>query len=90
MAKRKHSKHISTRMSADRVKEIIRTHVEPGVQAKCKLAIFRNKVYPLTGISERTFWRYLNEIETKDAPDLTPGPSPCGEGRSDPNQLKLF
>ena len=79
MAKRRHPKHKSTKLSADRVKAIIKTEVEPGRQDKCKLATYRNKIYPLTGISERTFWRYLNEIELEDNTTV-----------DDPNQLKLF
>jgi len=79
MAKRRHPKHISTKLSADRVKDIIRINVEPGVQAKCKSAVYRNKIFQLTGISERTFWRYLNEIEIEDV-----------KFSDDPNQLNLF
>ena len=79
MANRRHPKHKSTKLSADRVKAIIKTEVEPGRQDKCKLAIFRNKIKPLTGISERTFWRYLNEIELEDNTTV-----------DDPDQLKLF
>lgn len=78
MAKRRHPKHISTKLSADRVKEIIREFYQPDRRDKCKLEIYRHKIKPLTGISERTFWRYLNEIESE---------TPRVE---DPNQLKLF
>jgi len=79
MRKRRHPKHVSTKLSADRVKEIIRQHYDPERRDRCKLAIYRIKIKPITGISERTFWRYMNEIETEDTkiPD-------------DPNQLKLF
>jgi hypothetical protein len=78
MVKRRHPKHISTKLSADRIKEIIREFHEPDRRDRCKLAIYRNKIKPVTGISERTFWRYLNEIEI-EKPKL-----------EDPNQLKLF
>ena len=76
---RKHPKHISTKLSADRVKEIIRQHYDPERRDRCKLAIYRIKIKPMTGISERTFWRYLNEIELE-----------AGRLVDDPNQLKLF
>lgn len=79
MAKRRHPKHKSTKISADKVKQIIKSEVEPGRQDKCKLAIYRNKIRPMTGISERTFWRYLNEIEIEN-----------NTVYDDPNQLKLF
>lgn len=71
-----HKKHKSTRMSADRVKALLRADYEPGRQDKCKLAIYRNKIKPLTGISERTFWRYTAEIEA--------------EPEEDSRQLRLF
>lgn len=79
MAKRRHPKHISTGISAEKVKAIIREFHEPDRLDRCKLAIYRNKILPLTGISERTFWRYLNEIEIEDNTVV-----------DDPNQLKLF
>lgn len=77
--KRRHPKHISTKLSADRVKAIIREHYDPERRDRCKLAIYRHKIKPLTGISERTFWRYLNEIELE-----------AGIVPDDPNQLELF
>lgn len=75
---RRHPKHRSTRMSAERVKEMLRADYEPGRQDRCKLAIYRNKIRPITGISERTFWRYMKEIEAEQ-PSV-----------DDPRQLKLF
>jgi len=77
MAKRK--KHKSTHLSAERVKGMLRADYEPGRQDRCKLAIYRNKIKPVTGISERTFWRYMNEIEAENE-----------KPEDDPNQLKLF
>lgn len=62
MAKRKHK---STRKSAERVKELLGESYEAGRQDKCKLAVYRNKIKPLTGISERTFWRYMNDVENE-------------------------
>ena len=79
MARKKNLHHLSTRLSADRVKAMIRADCEPGRQDKCKLAVYRNKIKPVTGISERTFWRYMNEIEAEN-----------GQPVEDPNQLKLF
>ena len=79
---KKHPKHKSTRLSAERVKEILRADYEPGRQDKCMLAVYRNKIKPITGISERTFWRYIKEIaagfDTAQPPE------------DDPRQLKLF
>ncbi len=75
----KHKKHISTKMSADRVKATIREFYEPDRRDRCKLEIYRHKIKPITGISERTFWRYLNEIEVED-----------NGQEDDPRQLKLF
>jgi hypothetical protein len=66
-------------MSAERVKALLRADYEPGRQDKCKLAVYRNKIKPATGISERTFWRYMNEIEAENE-----------KTEDDPNQLKLF
>ena len=79
MAKKRHPKHISTGIRADKVKTIIREFYRPERRDKCKLEIYRHKIKPLTGISERTFWRYLNEIELED-----------GTKVEDPNQLRLF
>lgn len=76
--KRKHPKHKSTRLSAERVKEILRADYEPGRQDKCMTAVYRNKIKPMTGISERTFWRYIHEIEAEQPRE------------EDPQQLKLF
>ena len=76
--KKKHPKHKSTRMSAEKVKSIIKTNYEPGRQDRCKLWVYRNIIKPATGISERTFWRYQKEIEAEMPRE------------SDPNQLSLF
>jgi hypothetical protein len=76
MAKKKRFK--STQLRAERVKAIIRENYEPGRQDKCKLAIYRSKVKPLVGISERTFWRLMAEVEA-EMPAL-----------EDKNQLRLF
>lgn len=77
MAK-KHPKHISRRISAEKIKAIIKKEYEPGRQDKCKLWVYRNYVFPATGISERTFWRYQKAVDDEMKPD------------DDPTQLKLF
>lgn len=76
MAKKKRFK--STQLRAERVKGIIRENYEPGRQDRCKLAIYRSKVKPVIGISERTFWRLMAEVEAE---------MPTVE---DKQQLKLF
>ena len=70
-------KYKSTRMQAEKVKELVRLKYEPGRQDKCLLAVYRNVIKPLTGISERTYFRYLKEIEAEIPAE-------------DPNQLRLF
>lgn len=65
MAKKKYKHHFSMLAQAARVKEIIRENYEEGNQSKCKMAIYRNKVYPETKIDVRTFWRYMNEVENE-------------------------
>jgi len=77
MAK-KHPKHISRKMSAEKIKAIIRQNYEVGRQDRCKLWVYRNLIKPTIGISERTFWRYQKEVDVEMKPD------------DDPNQLKLF
>lgn len=77
MAK-KHPKHISRRISAEKIKAIIRNWYEPGRQDRCKLWVYRNYVFPETGISERTFWRYQKIVDEEMKPI------------EDPHQLKLF
>lgn len=79
---KRHLKHNSTRLSAARVREILRANYEPGRQDKCMLAVYRNKIKPLTGISERTFWRYIKEIAA--------GFDSAQPPEDHPRQLKLF
>jgi len=74
----KHPKHISRRISAEKIKEIIKKEYEPGRQDKCKLWVYRNYVFPATGISERTFWRYQKAVDDEMKLD------------DNPSQLKLF
>ena len=70
-------KCISTRMKAERVKELVRLNYEPGRQDRCLMWVYRHVVRPSTGISVRTYFRYLSEIETSIQTE-------------DPQQLKLF
>lgn len=65
MKRKKSGKHNSKHLSAERVKAMVREHYEVGRQDKCMLAVYRNVVRKQTGISERTFWRYINDIEAE-------------------------
>ena len=76
--RKKNPNHKSRKIVIAHVKEIIQQNYEPGRQDKCKAAIFRNKIAPLTGICERTFWRYMQDTGIDDKPVR------------DPNQLRLF
>ena len=58
MAK-KHPKHISTKLSAETVKDIVKQKYEPGRQDRCKEWVYRTIIKKQTGISRRTFFRYL-------------------------------
>jgi alpha-D-ribose 1-methylphosphonate 5-triphosphate diphosphatase PhnM len=72
---KKKEHHISKHISAENVKLMLKQNFEPGRQDKCKLAVYRNVIRKATGISERTFWRYLDEKPTAI--------------EDDPNQLKI-
>lgn len=50
----------STAQKAQLVRSILTEYYEEGRQDRCKLWVYRNKVYPALGISQRTFFRYLN------------------------------
>ena len=76
MAKR-NKKYLSTRIKAEKVKELVRQNYEPGRQDRCLMWVYRNFVKPSTGIGERTYWRLLGEME-----EMKPA--------EDPNQLRLF
>jgi hypothetical protein len=54
----------STDKHAATIKKIVDENYEPGNQARCKLAIYRTKIFPIYGISERTFWRYIQQANT--------------------------
>lgn len=67
----------STRRKAEKVKDLVRQHYQPGRQDRCLLWVYRHIVKPDTGISERTYFRYLVEMEEEAK-------------QEDPNQLRLF
>lgn len=52
--------HKSTLKRAEAVMAIVEQHYEAGRQDRCKLWIYRNIIARQTGISQRTFFRYLN------------------------------
>lgn len=63
----------STRKKSAIVRQIVQKFYEEGRQDRCKLWIYRNKVYPLLGISERTFFRCLapeRDLEQDDTRQL--------------------
>ena len=52
--------HKSTYKKAQIVRLIVSEWYEPERQDRCKEWVYRNKVRPALGISQRTFWRYLD------------------------------
>lgn len=76
MAQKRQHNHESKKLQAELVRAIVSDKYEPGRQDRCKSAIYRNLIKPRVGICERTFWRYMNEDETKPVEDA--------------RQLKLF
>lgn len=57
----------STTQKAQMVRSILAEYYEEGRQDRCKLWVYRNKVYPALGISQRTFFRYLTIPENADS-----------------------
>jgi len=53
----------STLKRKEYVEALIREHYEPGRQDRCKRWVYLHYVYPMTKISERTFYRYIGEYE---------------------------
>lgn len=49
----------STLKTSEMVQKILEENYEPGRHDRCKLWVYRNKVAPVLGISERTFWRMI-------------------------------
>lgn len=60
----------STAKKAQIIRRILLEHYEPGRQDRCKLWVYRNKIRPVLGISERTFFRMLRlQEEEKPTPN---------------------
>ena len=59
----------STRKKAQIVRDFVAKYYEEGRQDRCKLWVYRNKVRPLLGIGERTFFRYLDEAHDPEDDD---------------------
>ena len=55
----------STAKKAQIIHKILNEHYEPERQDRCKLWVYRNKIRPVLGISERTFFRMLSLMEDK-------------------------
>lgn len=64
MSKKYHYKSTITRVR--QVQELVRTHYEPGRQDRCKRWVYRTKVLPMYGISEKTFYEYLGLDVSED------------------------
>lgn len=52
---------LSSEKRRNMVRSIVKTMYEKGNQKRSKRAIYRGVVRKVYGISERTFWRYINE-----------------------------
>lgn len=50
----------STKTRSQQVRQIVEEHYEEGSQSTCKLAIYRKYIRRQYGISQRTFFQYLN------------------------------
>lgn len=59
----------STRKKAQIVRDFVAKYYEEGRQDRCKLWVYRNKVRPLLGIGERTFFRYLDDLHDQEPED---------------------
>ena len=57
----------STAKKSQIIRRIVQDNYEPGRQDRCKLWVYRNKIRPILGISERTFFRMLNLQDTTTA-----------------------
>lgn len=64
------------------VKSLMRDRYEPGRQDRNKTFVFRTEVFPLLGISKRTFSRYINTTDDSVKDALRP--------KDDPRQGSLF
>ena len=64
------------------VKSLMRDRYEPGRQDRNKTFVFRTEVFPLLGISKRTFSRYINTSDEDVSKAMRP--------KEDPRQGSLF
>lgn len=76
MAQKRQRRHESRLKQAELVRALVKENYEPGRQDRCKSWVYRTIVKPRTGISEKTFWRYLGTKPTTKIEDK--------------NQLRLF
>jgi hypothetical protein len=56
----------STKIRAKMIHDIVDEYYESGRHDRCKLWIYRHKIFPALAISERTFWRYIGIKVNKD------------------------
>lgn len=73
-------RHNNTLLRIKRVQEIVAMHYEPGNQAKCYKAVWRNYVFPVYPCCYMTFLSYIN----------TPLGNLNDKPMEDKRQLKLF
>lgn len=53
----------STKTRSQQIRQLVDEHYEEGSQSTCKLAIYRKYVKRQYGISQRTFFQYLNNVK---------------------------
>lgn len=68
----------STSKRTEIYRAVTMQHYEEGNQSKCYKAVWRNFIYPMFGISYRTYLNHINAKPTTDYP------------QTDRNQLSLF
>lgn len=62
----------STKIRSEQVSAIVKEHYEEGSQSSCKLAVYRKYIKKQFGISQRTFFQYLNNARTIEATPQRP------------------
>ncbi|HOI31203.1 MAG: hypothetical protein PHG67_06055 [Bacteroidales bacterium] len=70
----------NTKRKAEKVRQLVEQHYEPGRQDRNKRWVFRNVVVKIYPMSERNFWRYMTLTKPRKTVSET----------EDPSQLKLF
>lgn len=70
---------ISTLKRIAAIQAIVAQWYEPGRQDRCRRWVWRNKIYPVYGISEKTFYMYM-QVDVDSA----------GVARKDERQMSLF